>query len=153
MKKFKKYMERITERTENKNSQTKSLFTNLLNSLGVKQVTIGILRRKMPNTLKIILELRKDLRNKLPKAIEKDIGVKMVAEENVDLFKDKNVYNEGASFHGFMMTLPVIWFTFILLLIFGEEQHNKIVDYLFKKGDKLLSRMGLNNFNDNENNN
>jgi hypothetical protein len=146
---FKNYLQKILPKNITSFSPIKSLFTNLINNLGGKQITINLLRKKMPESLRVILAVRKELKNKLRKAVEKDIGITTVTKENIDdLYNDKINYNEGASFHGFMMTLPVIWFIFIFLLIFGEEQHRKIMDFITEKGDKALSRMGLNSFND-----
>lgn len=149
------YLKKVIPSDMNKFSPVKGLFTNLLLALGARQITVGMLRKKMPESLRVILKARKRLLLELPAAVEKDTGINLgVIKEDVDLYNDdndKNNYNEGFNFHGFMMTFPVIWFILVFLLIFGEETHRKIMDFLFEKGDRLLSRMGLNTFNDTDN--
>ena len=149
---FKKYLQnRITSF-----SPVKSLFTNLINNLGGRRITINLLRKRMPESLRVVLAARKRLQRELNEAVLKDtkgkLNFKTNIKENHDLYdNDKINYNEGMSFHGFMMTLPMIWFIFILILVFGEEKHRKIMDFITEKGDKLFDKIGINDFDPNEN--
>jgi len=115
----------------------KGLFTNLLNALGAKKITIGILRSKMPNTLRTILIAKKRIQKELASAIEKDLKIEMPIKEDIDLFDKEFNYQESMTLRGFMFSLPLIWFIFLILLAFGEEKMHEIHEKLFNKIDDM----------------
>jgi len=115
----------------------KGSLTALLNALGTKKITMSLLRSKMPNTLRTVLMAKKRIQKELASAIEKDLKIEMPIKEDVDLFNKEINYQESMTLRGFMFSLPLIWFMFLILLAFGEEKIHEIHDKLFNKMDKL----------------
>jgi len=115
----------------------KSLLSNLLNALGAKKMTMALLRKKMPNSLRVVLTAKKRIQKELASAIEKDLKIEMPIKEDLDLFNDKLNYQESMTLKGFVFSLPLIWFILLMLLAFGEEKMHQIQNKLFNKLDDL----------------